>query len=173
MNMILSICIPRTDQNCNLFHGSIANVSSDRSRWNSPNCFYLRKCVATERKESKSLVPSGFWIGFLRGSHKRSFEIKLFLLRHLQQLFFLKNLNVKLCWCKGNLSLYRNMQIFLYVSSVLFYYNEFFISWISLFHEATFREMLLLSDEYSITPFWRPWAKFWDFLSFMRCFSFF
>ena len=136
MNMILSICIPRTDQNCNLFHDSIANVSSDRSRWNSPNCFYLRKCVATERKESKSQVPSGFWIGFLRGSHKRSFEIKLFLLR--KQLFFLKNLNVKLCRCKGNLSLYRYMQIFLFVRSVLFYYNEFFISWISLFHEATF-----------------------------------
>ena len=136
MNMILSICIPRTDQNCNLFHDSIANVSSDRSRWNSPNCFYLRKCVATERKESKPQVPSGFWIGFLRGSHKRSFEIKLFLLR--KQLFFLKNLNVKLCRCKGNLSLYRYMQIFLFVRSVLFYYNEFFISWISLFHEATF-----------------------------------
>ena len=136
MNMILSICIPRTDQNCNLFHGSIANVSSYRSRWNSPNCFYLRKCVATERKESKPQVPSGFWIGFLRGSHKRSFEIKLFLLR--KQLFFLKNLNVKLCRCKGNLSLYRYMQIFLFVRSVLFYYNEFFISWISLFHEATF-----------------------------------
>ena len=134
--MILSICIPRTDQNCNLFHGSIANVSSYRSRWNSPNCFYLRKCVATERKESKPQVPSGFWIGFLRGSHKRSFEIKLFLLR--KQLFFLKNLNVKLCRCKGNLSLYRYMQIFLFVHSVLFYYNEFFISWISLFHEATF-----------------------------------
>ena len=134
--MILSICIPRTDQNCNLFHGSIANVSSYRSRWNSPNCFYLRKCVATERKESKPQVPSGFWIGFLRGSHKRSFEIKLFLLR--KQLFFLKNLNVKLCRCKGNLSLYRYMQIFLFVRSVLFYYNEFFISWISLFHEATF-----------------------------------
>ena len=134
--MILSICIPRTDQNCNLFHGSIANVSSYRSRWNSPNCFYLRKCVATERKESKPQVPSGFWIGFLRGSHKRSFEIKLFLLR--KQLFFFKNLNVKLCRCKGNLSLYRYMQIFLFVRSVLFYYNEFFISWISLFHEATF-----------------------------------